>query len=114
MPPRRLLVGHEAELVAAYEAGATVEELAERHDCSVTTIRSVLGDAGVALRARGPRSPLEGREAELAADYEGGATVRGLAARYGANQRTIRKVLADRGVAMRPPGRKPREPRPTE
>jgi transposase-like protein len=107
VPPRRLLVGHEAELVASYEAGATVEELAEQHGCSVTTIRSVLGDAGVTLRSRGPRSPLEGREAELAAAYEGGATVRDLAARFEANQRTIRKVLAERGVAMRPPGRKP-------
>jgi Mor family transcriptional regulator len=112
VPPRRLLVGNEAELVDAYEAGATVEDLAERHGCSVTTIRSVLGDAGVALRARGPRSPLEGREADLAAEYEGGATVRDLAARYGANQRTIRKVLAERGVAMRPPGRKPPERKP--
>lgn len=55
MPPRRLLVGHEAELVAAYEAGATVRDLAER---------------------------------------------------FGANQRTIRKVLAGEGVVMRPPGRR--------
>ncbi|MCU1487492.1 MAG: hypothetical protein JWN67_4238 [Actinomycetia bacterium] len=107
MPPRRLLVGNEAELVDAYVAGATVEELAERHDCSVTTIRSVLGEAGASLRARGPRSPLEGRAAELSTDYEAGATVRDLAERYGANQRTIRKVLAERGVAMRRPGRKP-------
>jgi Mor family transcriptional regulator len=110
VPPRRVLVGHEGELVAAYEAGRTVEELADAHDCSVTTIRAVLEGEGVTLRARGPRSPLEGREAELAADYEGGATVRELANRYGANQRTIRKVLADRGVAMRPPGRKPSTP----
>jgi Mor family transcriptional regulator len=107
VPPRRVLVGHEGELVAAYEGGRTVEELAATHDCSVTTIRTVLEGHGSALRARGPRSPLEGREAELAADYEGGATVRELAGRYGANQRTIRKVLADRGVVMRPPGRKP-------
>jgi predicted transcriptional regulator len=107
VPPRRLLVGHEAELVDAYEAGATVEELAELHGCSVITVRMVLDGEGVTLRARGPRSPLEGREAELAADYEAGATVRDLAERYGANQRTIRKVLAEWGVTMRPPGRKP-------
>jgi Mor family transcriptional regulator len=107
VPPRRLLVGHEAELVAAYEGGATVEELAARHDCSVTTVRDVLAAEGVAMRARGPRSPLAGREADVARDYEGGATVRALAERYEANQRTIRKVLADQGVTMRPPGRKP-------
>jgi Mor family transcriptional regulator len=110
VPPRRLLVGNEAELVAAYQSGHTVEELAVAHDCSVTTVRAVLEAEGTTLRARGPRSPLEGREAELAADYECGATVRELADRYGANQRTIRKVLADRGVTMRPPGRKPSAP----
>lgn len=107
MPPRRLLVGDEAALVEAYEAGATVEELAERHGCSVTTVRAVLAGERVELRARGPRSPLEGRESEVAAAYETGATVRELAARFGANQRTIRKALATGGVAMRPPGRRP-------
>ena len=107
MPPRRLLVGDEAALVGAYEAGATVEELAERHGCSVTTVRAVLAGEGVELRSRGPRSPLEGREAEVAAAYEAGGTVRELAERFGANQRTIRKVLATSGVAMRRPGRTP-------
>ena len=106
MPPRRLLVGQEAELVAAYEAGATVESLAAEHGCSVTTVRDVLAAEGVELRARGPRSPLDGREAEVATAYEGGATVRDLAERFGANQRTIRKVLAGEGVVMRPPGRR--------
>jgi transposase-like protein len=107
VPPRRLLVGREAEVAAAYAAGATVEELAERHGCSTTSIRSLLQDQGVEARARGPRSPLEGRGAELAADYEGGATVRDLAESYGANQRTIRKVLSEQGVTMRARGRRP-------
>ena len=107
MPPRRLLVGHEADLVDAYEAGATVESLAAEHGCSVTTVRDVLAAEGMAMRSRGPRSPLEGREAEVAAAYEAGATVRDLAERFGANQRTIRKVLAEQGVVMRRPGRKP-------
>jgi DeoR/GlpR family transcriptional regulator of sugar metabolism len=107
VPPRRLLVGQEADLAAAYEAGATVQELAASIGCSVTTVRDVLADAGVALRARGPRSPLEGQEASLAAAYLGGATVRDLVERFGANQRTIRKVLAEQGVEMRRPGRKP-------
>lgn len=106
MPPRRLLVGQEAELASAYAAGATVQELAARFGCSVTTVREVLGGEGVELRARGPRSPLDGREAELAAAYVAGATVRDLAERFGANQRTIRKVLAEQGVEMRRPGRR--------
>ena len=75
-------MGQEAELVAAYTAGATVEELAARHGCSVTTVRDVLEAEGVERRPRGPRSPREGREHEVAAAYEA-------------------------GVAMRRPGRKP-------
>ena len=93
--------------MAAYRAGHTIEQLAEAHGCSVTTVRSVLGEAGVDLRPRGPRSPLEGVEDRVAADYRAGATVRELVDRYGANQRTIRKVLADQGVTMRPRGPKP-------
>ncbi|HYD09018.1 MAG TPA: hypothetical protein VEA78_02855 [Acidimicrobiales bacterium] len=104
MPPRRLLVGQEDDVVRAYEAGATVVELAERFECSRTTIADVLGERGVALRARGPRSPLAGREDEVVVAYEGGATVRELVDRFGANQRTIRKVLADAGVTMRRTG----------
>lgn len=107
VPPRRLLLGQEAELASRYRDGDTVQELAARYECSVTTVREVLAAAGVVLRARGPRSPLEGRAAELAAAYVAGATVRDLAERFGANQRTIRKVLAEEGVAMRPPGRRP-------
>lgn len=106
MPPRRLLLGHEAELAAAYDAGETVEMLAVRYGCSTTTVREVLAAEGVGLRPPGPRSPLVGREAEVATAYEAGATVRELAERFGANQRTIRKVLAGEGVAMRPPGRR--------
>lgn len=106
VPPRRLLVGEEAAVVAAYEAGATVEALAERHGCSTPVIRSVLEAQGVARRPRGPRSPLEGVEDDVVADYRAGATVRQLVDAYGADQRTIRKVLAERGVAMRPPGRR--------
>lgn len=106
MPPRRLLVGQEADLASLYAAGETVESLAVRFGCSVTTVREVLSASGVEMRARGPRSPLDGREDELAAAYIGGATVRDLAERFGANQRTIRKVLAHQGVEMRRPGRR--------
>ena len=104
MPPRQLLVGQEDEVVRAYEGGATVTELASRYDCSTTTVREVLQANGAQLRARGPRSPLEGREAEVAAAYEAGATVRELVERFDANQRTVRKVLADAGVVMRRTG----------
>jgi predicted transcriptional regulator len=107
VPPRRLLVGQEDEVVRAYEAGATVTELASTYGCSTTTVREVLQERGVELRNRGPRSPLDGRHAEVAAAYEAGATVRELVERFGANQRTVRKVLADAGVVMRRTGPRP-------
>ena len=107
MPPRRLLVGQEAEVAGAYRAGATILALAERYECSAASIRAVLEDQGVDMRTRGPRSPLAGREDEVAAAYREGATIRELAARFGANARTVSKVLADRGVGARRPGRKP-------
>jgi Mor family transcriptional regulator len=106
VPPRRLLVGQEDDVVRAYEAGATVIELATRFECSRNTIAELLRDRGVALRARGPRSPLEGREPEVVRAYEDGSTVRELVDRFGANQRTVRKVLADAGVVMRRTGRR--------
>jgi DNA-binding CsgD family transcriptional regulator len=99
-------VGSEDEIAEAYRAGATTTELAERYGCSHESIRAVLQEQGVAARARGPRSPLDGREDEVVAAYEAGGTVRDLAERFGANVRTIRKVLTDRGVAMRARGRR--------
>ena len=107
MPPRRLLVGQEDEVVRAYEAGATVTSLASTYGCSTTTVREVLQAQGVELRSPGPRSPLAGREAEVVAAYEAGATVRELVDAFGANQRTVRKVLADAGVVMRRTGPRP-------
>ena len=107
MPPRRLLVGQEDEVVRAYETGATVTELAARFECSTTTVRDVLQLRGVERRAPGPPSPLDGREADVVAAYEAGGTVRELVERFGANQRTVRKVLADAGVVMRRTGPRP-------
>lgn len=90
----------------AYTAGATIEALAEHHGCSTESIRAVLRAEGVEARPRGPRSPLAGREDDVAAAYRAGATIRELAERFGANARTVRKVLVDREVPMRPPGRR--------
>jgi transposase-like protein len=107
VPPRRLLVGSEPEVVAAYEAGETIESLARRHGCSTESIRSLLHARGVRTRPRGSPSPLVGREGEVAAAYREGATIRELVDRFGVNARTVRKVLSAEGVPMRPPGRKP-------
>lgn len=41
------------ELKAAYLAGASIRELAVEHDLAFGTVRTLLLEAGVALRARG-------------------------------------------------------------
>lgn len=67
MPARRLLIGDEAEVVAAYaaiegrehevavayEAGATVRDLVDRFGANQRTIRKALQDEGVEMRPPG-------------------------------------------------------------
>ncbi|GAB3450147.1 hypothetical protein GCM10027570_25030 [Streptomonospora sediminis] len=40
-------------ITAAYRAGATIRDLAADHDCSYTSMRTLLTRAGVDLRGRG-------------------------------------------------------------
>ena len=51
------------EMVALFQEGASIKELAEAYRCSYTTVRSRLLDRGVAMRPPGrPRLALVGRE----------------------------------------------------
>ena len=99
--PKRLAVDS-AELIAAYEAGATVASLAARAGVSNSTLRARLVAEGVALRRYTAKPPmrLDGA-AELIAAYEAGATTADLAARAGVCAPTIRKFLKAEGVALR-------------
>jgi len=102
--PRQLrqLAVDSAELIAAYEDGATIAALAARAGVSNSTLRARLVAEGVALRRYTAKPPmrLDGA-AELIAAYEAGATTADLAARAGVCAPTIRKFLKAEGVALR-------------
>jgi len=83
-------------VVDAYETGQTVEEIAARNGCSVVPVQHVLAKAGVEPPAL--PSPLDGREAAVAAGFVSGLGVEQLARRYGCTARAVRRVLGQEGV----------------
>lgn len=93
-----------AKLIAEYEAGASLCELGERHDRRWTVIRRALLQAGVELRAQGQRRKAVPEIRRMAHDYEKGATVLALEARYGVKRDTITRNLREQGVTIRPTG----------
>ncbi len=109
---REVLEARGDEFLAGYRAGATLNEIAASAGISTASIRPYLVARGVTLR-RGRRWPtraaLEPRRDELLAAYEGGATIRTLAADAGVNPHTLRAWLVDHGVAIRDRSRRGRE-----
>jgi arsenate reductase-like glutaredoxin family protein len=53
---RRKLVKEIPLIASAYQKGMTLKELSDFHQTTPTTIRSILKEAGVTIRRRGPRS----------------------------------------------------------
>jgi uncharacterized protein (DUF433 family) len=97
---------HNAEVAAAYNAGATIAELAARYDCSVKPIRDALQRAGVTARRFGRPRKVAGLEATIALEYEAGATLDELAGKYDVSRRLIGRICHEEGVVLRPPGRR--------
>jgi DNA-binding CsgD family transcriptional regulator len=102
---RKLLVGREAEVVDAYKKGETIEQIAERYGCSIRPVRDVLKADGVAFRSVGRRSAVRKREARIVQLYQSGSTLQEIADEYGATPRTVRKILVEHDVTIRPTGR---------
>ena len=97
----------EAEIAAAYRAGATLQTLIRDYHTHLARIKGVLARAGVPLRplgahARGPKVDLP--DAEIAARYRAGEDTTHLAVHYGVAGRTIMLRLHAMGVQMRPKG----------
>jgi lambda repressor-like predicted transcriptional regulator len=95
---------HDADIAAAYKAGATIAELAARYDCSVKPIRDALTRAGVTTRGFGRPRAVAGLEETIALAYESGATLTQLAAEHGVSRRLIARICQEQGVLLRPPG----------
>lgn len=112
MPAQRLK-GREAEVIAGYEAGASVDALAEKFGVSNSPIRRILQDAGVQMRPPF-RPPLGGRWPDpdlLVADYAAGATLSSIGRDYNVGVKTVRRWLLAAGVEIDPRRRRSRAKR---
>ncbi len=106
MPPlarpvqRRLTSAQVVELVAEYQAGADMRQLAQRWDVHRTTVAGHLRRAGVDLRRQGLS---EEQRREAGRMYCEGWSLQRLAERYGCDAETVRAYLKRSGVRMRKP-----------
>ncbi len=91
------------ELVALYQAGATLVEVGERLSVHRRTVAVHLVRRSVPIRRRG----LDASQlAEAVTLYSGGLTLTEVGLRFGVSQQTVRRALAAQGVSIRPTGRR--------
>ncbi len=100
---RQKLEARGAEMIAAYEAGATLAALGRDAGVTPRTFKTYLAAHGVAIRDphQRVREILEARGAELIAAYEAGASVAALAGEAGVCSPTLSTFLEARGVRLR-------------
>jgi DNA-binding CsgD family transcriptional regulator len=99
---RRLTSDEQAALCAAYKAGATMRELAERHDVHRTTVSMILTRSRVELRRQGLTDAQVG---DASRRYAAGDSCAELARRYQVDPETVRLALRRVGAMPRPAGR---------
>lgn len=93
------------ELVAFYEAGATLVELGERFSIHRRTAAAHLVRRSVPIRSRGLDACHLAEAVEL---YDGGLTLLEVGLRFGVSQQAVRRALGTQGIAIRPSGRRVR------
>ncbi len=87
-------------LVAEYQAGCSVKDLAERWCVHRGTVANHLREAGAEIRTRGLPSE---QVSEAVRMYGDGLSLRQLAARYDCDYETVRQALLRARVVLRPP-----------
>ncbi len=97
---RRLTANQVVELVAEYQAGADMRELAVRWQVHRTTVAGHLRRAGVELRRQGLTEEHLDEAVRL---YSEGWSLQRLAERYGCDAETVRSYVRRSGVEMRKP-----------
>ncbi|MFJ9781034.1 helix-turn-helix domain containing protein [Amycolatopsis sp. NPDC101161] len=85
------------ELTAAYQAGGTVYDLAERFKINRKTVSGILHRAGVQIRGRLTTEQVD----EAARLYAAGWSLARVAAKLDTTANTVRIRLLERGVTMR-------------
>ncbi len=103
-PPRqqqvRLTPARVAKLVAAYEAGLDMNELAKLYGIHRHSVRAHLDKAGVELRRRGLTQAQVDEAVRL---YVTGSSLARLGQQLGCDHTTVGRALRHRGVALRSP-----------
>ncbi len=87
-----------SQIVAAYEAGKTVNELATFYSCHRVTVSAVLHRKGVALRFT---SPTPEQIHEMVHFYQSGLSLAKVGERFGFNPSTVLTQLRKAGVVTR-------------
>lgn len=90
------------ELVAAYEAGATLRGLAKQFHIHRLTVTAHLARRGVPVHHRGLDSAQTREAARL---YQAGWTLAQLSRRFDVDAQTVRRTIARQEVPIRPGGR---------
>lgn len=93
-----------AQLVAAYQAGGRVKQLARQFGVHRLTVSSILQREGVALRPRGIHPD---DLPEVIRLYQDGWALARLAAKFDVSPSTVTNTLRRAGVPIRRPGRPP-------
>ena len=98
---RRLSEEEIRTMIAAYEAGALLNDLGERFGVARSTVSRQLNENGVKTRyAERKLSPQQVRQ--VASLYRGGRSLAAIGTRMGVSSGTIRRALVRNGVKLRP------------
>lgn len=100
---RRLTPDDQAELIALYEAGASMLELAKKFECHRHTVMRLLRTAGVDIRPQKLTTP--DLVAQAAALYARGHSLEEVGQLLGLEASTIGKALKTRRRETAPAGR---------
>jgi hypothetical protein len=98
---RRLPAETIAELIQAYQHGASTTELRRRYDLSQGSVIKILHEHGVEMRGQGLADGDVSTAAEL---YRSGKTLTQLGERFGVSPNAVRRALDSAGVVMRARG----------
>lgn len=97
---RRLSSETITELVAAYRAGVSTNELCRQYEVSKGGVLKLLADHGVAMRQQPMTHDQIDRAVRFYVDDE--LSIRTIAARLGKSKGSVWKALHERDVPMRP------------